>query len=169
MYGVVLHDCIDPSLSLTDESFDSESSTAVGLFCSTKSSRQRAQRKSELLREEERCPHRKLILQQGDEGRRSDDVGGLVALQGEERLVASYEELSVPGFGESEQVVVIGIGRDLDLRELFHSDRQVSKAVDEPASKGGREAGADFWITCDTRDFIDLLGGGHEIEVTAAP
>lgn len=92
-----------------------------------------------------------------------------MTLEGEKRLVAGYEEVSVSGFGERQQIVVVGVRRQSQHWKSFDDDGQVAKAVDQASGKGRRKAGADFWIARDTGDFVELLGCSEEVESAGAP
>ena len=96
-------------------------------------------------------------------------MGGFVALQGEEWFVTRDEELRMSCLGEGEEIVVVGIGRDLNLREFLDDDGQVAKVVHETSGNGYGETGANFRIPGDAGDLVELLKGGDEIEFAGAP
>ena len=92
-----------------------------------------------------------------------------MALQGEEWFVARDEELRMSGLGEGEEIVVVGIGSDVNLREPLDDDGQVAKVVDETSGEGRGETGANFRIPSDACDLVELLNAGDEIEFAGAP
>lgn len=92
-----------------------------------------------------------------------------MALEGEERLVASDQELDMSGLGEREEVVVVRVGGDLDLGEFFDDDGQVAKLVYEASCKGCAEPSTDFRVTSDSGDLVELFDAGDQIEFAAAP
>ena len=96
-------------------------------------------------------------------------MGGFVALQREEWFVTCDEELRMPGLGEGKEIVVVGIGGDLNLREFLDDDGQVAKVVHETSGKGRGETGANFRIPGDAGDLVELLKAGDEIEFAGAP
>ena len=76
---------------------------------------------------------------------------------------------SLSDIGKRQEVIVIGIGRDIDPRQFFHDDRHVSKSVDKPSGKCGKKSGADLGVARHARDFFDLLSTGDDSNLAVPP
>jgi hypothetical protein len=66
------------------------------------------------------------VLQQLDHRRGGDNPRGFVPFQGKEFLVACHQELGLSSFGESKQIIVVWIGRNVELRKLVHDDGHIA-------------------------------------------
>src|SRR5208337_386526 len=87
----------------------------------------------------------------------------------EKLLVAGNKELSLSNFGERKKVIVVGIGRKIERRQLFHDDGHVAEPVDKPSGERWKEAGTDLGVARHARDFFDLLGGSEDGYSAVAP
>jgi len=92
-----------------------------------------------------------------------------MAFQAEQRFVSGDEEIGFTGLSEGKQVIVAWIGRAIDLREFLDEDGEVAQPVDQASGERWRQSSPDFGVAGDTRDFVELLGSGEEVELTAAP
>jgi len=110
-----------------------------------------------------------LVLQQGEQGGRCDDSGGFVALQDEKWLIAGYEKVSLSGFGEREQVIVVGVGRHSDLRQVLHYDGCFPESIDQSPSEGWGEPITNSGVARHARDFLQLFAGSEEVELAVEP
>jgi hypothetical protein len=110
-----------------------------------------------------------VLLEKFDQGGGGDDAGRFMTFQAEQRFVSGDEEISFTGLSEDKQVIVAGIGRAIDLREFLDEDGEVAKPVDQASGERRRQSSPNFGVAGDTRDFVELLGSGEEVELTAAP
>ncbi|CAI10558.1 hypothetical protein p2A53 (plasmid) [Aromatoleum aromaticum EbN1] len=111
-----------------------------------------------------------LALPQRNECPHRDNPGMVVALEGQQiALVAGDQIIRVTGYGHSQQVVVVGIGRNLHDGQLFEHRRQLAQIVHHPPCLHRPDTEPDPLASSDAADFLELLVAGEQREFARAP
>jgi hypothetical protein len=92
-----------------------------------------------------------------------------VALEAEKGFIACYQKVSVSCLGKGQQVIVVGIRGQVELRSVVNDDGQIANTIHQSTRERRGEPCANFGIPRRTRNFVQLIGGGQKIELTAAP
>lgn len=83
--------------------------------------------------------------------------------------VARDKGIGLSCLGQRQQVVVVRIGRDIDLRQRVEHDGQAAYVVDHAPGLDRAQPQAEVIAAAHAADFLELLLAGHQDKAAVAP